>query len=114
MYVAETLSFIESVEAHQGDLAEALAHYEESLAEARQMDNRLIIAPGLEGLAAVVAAQGEVTWAARLWGAAERLREALGTPLPLLTVRAMSAWSPLHASLWGRRLLPPRGPRVAV
>jgi hypothetical protein len=82
MYVADTLCLLASVEAHQGDHAEALAHYQESLAEARQMGNRLVIAPSLEGLAAVVAAQGEFTWAARLWGAAESLREALGTPLP--------------------------------
>ena len=30
----------------------------------------------------MVAAQGEPAWAARLWGAAEALREAIGTPLP--------------------------------
>ena len=30
----------------------------------------------------MVAAQGEPAWAARLWGAAESLREAIGTPLP--------------------------------
>jgi ATP/maltotriose-dependent transcriptional regulator MalT len=82
MYVAETLGLLASVSAQQGDHAAAHAHYQESLAEARQMGNRLVIAPSLEGLAAVVATQGEVSWAARLWGAAERLREALGTPLP--------------------------------
>jgi DNA-binding NarL/FixJ family response regulator len=36
----------------------------------------------LEGLAQVVAAQGEGTWAARLWGAAQALREGLHAPLP--------------------------------
>ena len=30
----------------------------------------------------MVAAQGELTWAAHLWGAAEALREAVGTPIP--------------------------------
>jgi DNA-binding NarL/FixJ family response regulator len=30
----------------------------------------------------VVAAQGESTWAARLWGAAEAMREATGAPIP--------------------------------
>ena len=39
------------------------------------------IPPALEGLAAVVAAQGEPTWAAQLWGAAEAQREVYGTPL---------------------------------
>ena len=33
-------------------------------------------------MAAVIAVQGEPIWAARLWGAAEALREVLGTPLP--------------------------------
>jgi hypothetical protein len=36
----------------------------------------------LEGLAAVATEQGELVWAADLWGAAEALREAIGTPIP--------------------------------
>jgi DNA-binding CsgD family transcriptional regulator len=36
----------------------------------------------LEGLAGLVAAQGELVWAARLWGAAESLRDALSAPIP--------------------------------
>ncbi|MFL5627238.1 MAG: hypothetical protein ACJ788_16790, partial [Ktedonobacteraceae bacterium] len=36
----------------------------------------------LEGLAAVAAEQSELVWAAHLWGAAEALREAIGTPIP--------------------------------
>jgi predicted ATPase/DNA-binding CsgD family transcriptional regulator len=38
----------------------------------------------LEELADVVAGQGEPDWAARLWGAAERYREASHAPLPLV------------------------------
>ena len=41
-----------------------------------------LVASCLEGLAAVVAAQGELTWAARIWGAAEVHREVIGAPLP--------------------------------
>ena len=41
-----------------------------------------LVASCLEGLAAVVATQGELTWAARLWGAAEVHRELTGAPLP--------------------------------
>jgi DNA-binding NarL/FixJ family response regulator len=33
-------------------------------------------------LAVVVATQGEPAWAARLWGAAEGLRDVIGAPLP--------------------------------
>jgi hypothetical protein len=36
----------------------------------------------LEGLAAVAAEQGELVWAAHLWGAAEDLREVIATPIP--------------------------------
>ena len=39
------------------------------------------VAPALEGLAAVVAAQREPMWAARLWGAAEAQREVYSLPL---------------------------------
>jgi DNA-binding NarL/FixJ family response regulator len=42
------------------------------------------IAPTVEGLAVVVAAQGETTWAVRLWAAAAALRDSQGTPLPLV------------------------------
>jgi predicted ATPase len=36
----------------------------------------------LEAMASMMAVQGEPTWAAQLWGAAEALRERLGTPMP--------------------------------
>ena len=44
--------------------------------------DRLGIANSLEGLAAVVAALGASLRAARIWGAAERLRAEIGSPLP--------------------------------
>lgn len=69
------------VEAARGDYAFARTLYEESLAMAQEIGDRELIASGLEGLASVVAAQGTLTWAARLWGAAEALREAIGAPL---------------------------------
>ena len=40
------------------------------------------IASSLEGWAGVEVAQGQPMWAARLWGAAEALREAIRAPLP--------------------------------
>jgi len=46
------------------------------------MDDMGLVASCLEGLAVVVAAQGELTWAVRLWGAAEVHREVIGIPLP--------------------------------
>jgi predicted ATPase/DNA-binding CsgD family transcriptional regulator len=70
------------VVAREGDLAAAQQLYRKSLALARAMGTNDYIAFCLEGLAAVVAAQGEPRWAARLWGTAEARCEALGTPLP--------------------------------
>ena len=49
---------------------------------ARKVDDKVLIAVCLEGLAGVVAAQGESAWATRIWGAVEALRDAMGVPLP--------------------------------
>jgi predicted ATPase/serine/threonine protein kinase/DNA-binding CsgD family transcriptional regulator len=65
-----------------GDYASAHAHCEESLAIGRVVGDNLGIASCLEELSSVVAAQGEPTWAAQLWGAAEAQRSSLGTPMP--------------------------------
>src|SRR6266566_2221274 len=81
---AEVLSLLGKVNVVQGDYTAARAFYEESLAFPEmgigiwQRSN----ASSLEELASVVAAQGELRWAARLWGAAEALRDTRGTPLP--------------------------------
>jgi predicted ATPase/DNA-binding CsgD family transcriptional regulator len=77
-----SLAVFGQVTAAQGDYAQARAFYEESLTLAREMGFKRLIPANLEGLAAVFAAQGEPMRAARLWGAAEALREAMGMPLP--------------------------------
>ena len=66
----------------EGDYARSQALYEQSIGVAHKSGSKRTIPPSLEGLAAAVAAQGNPVWAAHLWGAAEALREALGTPLP--------------------------------
>ena len=84
---AWTLSLIGMVLAAEGDLAAARVKCEESLILVMKVNASLSflhIAPVLESLAAVVAAQGEPTWAARLWGRAEGRREMIRTPLPPL------------------------------
>ncbi len=77
-----SLAVFGQVAAAKGDYAQAQAFYEESLTLAREMGFKRLIPANLEGLAAVFAAQGEPMRAARLWGAAEALREAMGMPLP--------------------------------
>ncbi len=80
--IPEALVVLGRVTAAQGDDAAAQALYGESLALAKELDFKRVIPAALEGVAVVVAAQGALSWAARLWGAAEILREGMGTPLP--------------------------------
>jgi DNA-binding CsgD family transcriptional regulator len=69
------------VEAYQGDNVAARALYEQSLTIAIEGNSTWGIYLFLEGLAGVVAAQGEPAWAARLYGAAESLRDANSIPI---------------------------------
>jgi tetratricopeptide (TPR) repeat protein len=73
-------AFAQVIEA-SGDAARAQSLYEEGIAVARKTGNRQMVAFGLQGLARVVAGQGALSWAARLWGAAETLRETTGAPI---------------------------------
>ena len=79
---AWTLSQLAQVVAFEGDYATARALYEQCLAIVKKVDFKVFTPFYLEGLAGVVAAQGELPWAARLWGAAEALRDSIGTPIP--------------------------------
>jgi len=79
---AEAMLSFARVAVSQGELAVASARYQESLALARGIDAQILIASALEGGGAVAAAQRQAGWAARLWGAAKALREAIGAPLP--------------------------------
>jgi len=80
-HTARSLSGLARVEAVQSNYTAARTLYEESLALCREVGDKNI-ASTLEGLADVVAVQGDPTWAARLWGAAESLRIAMGTLIP--------------------------------
>ena len=94
----------------QGDYATARALYEQSLAIVKKRTYKCDIAFSLEGLAGVVVVQGDPVWAARLWGMAEALREAIGVPLPpVYRVEHAQAVAAAHiqlgeqaiASAWG-------------
>jgi predicted ATPase/DNA-binding CsgD family transcriptional regulator len=103
--MAEALFVLARVQARQRNYLDARSRYEEILTLVREGDDNqnvripfrvhsrdLPALPSkvgdqrnipfyLEGLAEVVAVQGEGVWAARLWGAAETLREELHAPL---------------------------------
>jgi tetratricopeptide (TPR) repeat protein len=80
--IAGSLFVLGRVTENLGDYAAARAHYEESLAIGRVVGDNQDIASCLEGLAGLFVAQGEPIRAVRLWGAADALREAIGTPIP--------------------------------
>jgi len=66
----------------QGDVAAARRLYQEGLTLLFECNvYQEAVAASLEGLAALEARQGAQSLAARLWGAAEALREAIGAPI---------------------------------
>ncbi|UCH26109.1 MAG: tetratricopeptide repeat protein [Trueperaceae bacterium] len=67
----------------ENDEISAQAHYRESLTIHRSLGDRHGVAVSLEGMASSVS-RGEPERAARLWGAAEKLREAIRAPLLLI------------------------------
>ena len=71
----------------QGDVSAAQARLDEALELFAEMDQQWFCALCIEGLACAVAAQGKAVWAARLWGAAEHLRESIGGAIPTLVQR---------------------------
>ncbi len=79
---AEPLTVLAMLEADQGDLAAARTIYEESLTLAVEVGDKINLSLYLEGLAAVVVAQGEPALTARLLSVADALREAINVPLP--------------------------------
>jgi non-specific serine/threonine protein kinase len=66
----------------RGDFVRARACLAESSANAQRVGNRLGTAEVLEGFAALGARLGEPDVAARLFGAADAIRQAIGAPLP--------------------------------
>ncbi|HLV81092.1 MAG TPA: tetratricopeptide repeat protein, partial [Chthonomonadaceae bacterium] len=69
-----------ALERGQGETARAL--FLESLQICRELDNRRGITYALEAFASLAALPEQAERAARLYGAAEALRETLGAPLP--------------------------------
>lgn len=64
------------------DYVSARSLYRESLMIRQELGDLRCIMEALEGFASLVAVQANPSHAAMLWGAAEQLREKLGTPLP--------------------------------
>jgi tetratricopeptide (TPR) repeat protein len=74
---AQTLHSLGDIVLQRGDLVRAAELFRESLVVAHRADYRMVIAYCLEGIGAVAAFSGRAAAAARLYGAAEALREAI-------------------------------------
>ena len=79
--IAAWQSNLAAVDCAQGDYPSARVRWQESLAIYHELGDRQNIAETLEGLANAAFAMTRRDHAARLWGAAERLREEIRAPL---------------------------------
>lgn len=77
-WVAQLLNNLGNVACDQGDHLGARILYQESLSLDRELGDERGIAGVIDGLASVMAALNDPILAARLWGAAERLRDEIG------------------------------------
>jgi predicted ATPase len=73
-----SIANLAEIATRQGDTAQAIARYTRSLVLSQKLGAKEGIAVCLEGLAQVAAMRGRPLPAARLWGAAEALRESIG------------------------------------
>lgn len=80
---AITLGDLGVVSRNLGDYERARRYFKESLILSRRIDDKEHFAEWLEGYAGLAAVQARPERAARLWGAAEALRETIGVPLAL-------------------------------
>ena len=80
--LAESLIYLARIETCQDNATMARAHYEESWAQLRKMDEKELSAACLEGLGEVAVVQQAPSRAAQLWGTAATLRAAIGAPMP--------------------------------
>jgi DNA-binding CsgD family transcriptional regulator len=62
----------------QGDQEQARSYYEEGLTICKELGDKIIASESLEGLACICASEGEAEGAAKLFGAAQALCEAVG------------------------------------
>ncbi|HEX2915874.1 MAG TPA: AAA family ATPase [Chloroflexia bacterium] len=76
--IFRTLVALGYTEFELGDIAGAEEFFREALLSSREIPLLSVITGGLEGLAMVEAEHGRVLQAARLWGAAEAMRELTG------------------------------------
>jgi predicted ATPase/DNA-binding CsgD family transcriptional regulator len=80
--ISRALTCLGEIAVARGDCAAGRARYEEALAVVGELGDRWWTMLCLEGLAGVALGEGQAEGAARLLGAAEGVREAIGAALP--------------------------------
>jgi predicted ATPase/DNA-binding CsgD family transcriptional regulator len=75
----------------RGEAVGARARYEEGLALALELGERELIAVGVNGMGLIAALEGQHTWAAVLWGAAEALPQSQSVAVPPHLLRRIQA-----------------------
>ena len=99
-FVNVTQSELGHIERRLGNYAEAVKLYHETIAGWLELGNRAALAHELESLAIIAAAQRRPRRAARLFGAAEALRETIGSSMtPLERTEYAEAISNTHAQI---------------
>jgi tetratricopeptide (TPR) repeat protein len=81
--IAQSLNYLGNAARAQGDTVTGVEKFQESLRLNRELGNKHGIAECFEGLAKMAGTRQQPERAARLFGAAEGLRQAIGAPLPL-------------------------------
>jgi predicted ATPase/DNA-binding CsgD family transcriptional regulator len=121
--IAKAVYFLGDVASGQGDHAAARTLYEEGLSLSLELGDRWISAISLEGLATMAVGAGQPDAAARLLGAADALRDAIGATRPAywqalyetnLTETRAALGDALFDAAWtaGRTLTPEQAPAV--
>jgi predicted ATPase/DNA-binding CsgD family transcriptional regulator len=82
--LAESQAILARIVLSQGNRMEARDLYDESWKIARELNHKWLIATCLEGRASIAIGEGQLTWAAQLWGAADALRKTIRVPIPLI------------------------------
>ena len=88
----------------QGDHERARAFYEESLVVCKELGDKACASESLDGLACVAGAGGEAPRAARLFGAADALRETLGEAVAFHHTPEELSWREPHRATARSRL----------
>jgi tetratricopeptide (TPR) repeat protein len=103
--IASLLHNLGYVAEHRGDLAEALSYFKEALGLQCELDNQAGVAECLAGIAAALTGSSQMERAARLFGAAEAIRENVGAVLwPANEMEMNRCLARLHESLPEERL----------